>query len=151
MPAASPTSTTPSPAARRARRDVRVSTPPPRDVVRYSVLRLQKRYETRGGVREAVRIEPSKTDVQIILLAKAPAVACEILAEIQLRNTLGHPERPPVACIDRKLHFLRRDQPRALRRCVQGPRDWTEMPACADEHRCLDRVVDNPIHAFATQ
>src|SRR6266542_2514448 len=125
-----------------------MSAPPPRCIGRNRVPRLEKIHELGARVGYRARVETSKADVDMTFLPKAPAVAAEIPAEIELglfgRNTEGG----RLAWIDHHLHLLRRDERRTIGGVIQHSGHWTKVAARTDEHGRPDGLVDDPPRAF---
>src|SRR5215472_6342735 len=55
-----------------------------RRVLGDSASRFQKRHERGDMIVQSVRVHPAETDVEIVLLAKTPAVALKVGAKVKL-------------------------------------------------------------------
>ena len=95
---------------------------------------------------QRMRFQTPEADVDVIALAKAPAVSGEVRAEVQLGPLSGDLAG---ALIDRQLHFTCGNDRPAIRSAVQHPTYRTEMATGPDEHPRPDVVVDDPLGAGA--
>ena len=93
-----------------------------------------------------MRLQTPEADVDVIALAKAPAVSREVRTEVQL-GPLG--DDLAGALIDRQLHLPCGNNRPAIRSAVQRPSYRTEVTTGPDEHRRADNVVDDPLWAGA--
>src|SRR5262245_19636692 len=127
-----------------------MASPTPLAVAWNTVRLLQEVYELRRLLRQAVSVQPSKTNVHESLFAETPSVSLQVLTEVQLGHFFIDGEFIDVIRIDWEFHFLRGDDSTRLISVLQKARNRTEMTARADEHLCADRVVHDPLRAVAT-
>src|SRR6185369_14687189 len=99
-----------------------------------------------GRMGQRMRLQTPQANVDVIALAKAPAVSGEVRAEVQL-GPFGSDLTG--ALIDRQLHFPCGNDRPAIRSAVQHPTYRTEMATGPDEHPRPEVVVDDPLCAGA--
>src|SRR5215212_2325288 len=89
-------------------------------------------------------VGPPQADIQNVPLAKAPAVAFHIGAEIQLGRFLANAAARPLASIHFKLRFLGNNCRFRGLPFRNLARDGTKMPAGANDYSASDLIVDSP-------
>ena len=85
---------------------IRVAAPPPRCAGGIRCLRPKKCHELRRGLRQRTAAEATEADVDVLLLSKAPAVATQVAAEVQLRHSRRSRPGRRVSGFDREFRLL---------------------------------------------
>src|SRR5262245_51243885 len=100
-----------------------MTAPTQRRAARDPASHLEESHERCASIRQRAAIQPAQTDVEELPFPKAPAVAFEVVAVVQL-GALGS-DRPAVGVSsrNRKLCFLRNDQRVSRNGWIQPPGD----------------------------
>src|SRR6185369_14083228 len=111
----------------------------------HLALRLQPATERMDVFDQALVAFAPEPDVQKITLAEAPAVALQVVAEVQLGPVVLDATAQRLLVAHLELDFLRADRTLVLAEIrAEEPHDRAEVTASADHERCADLAVDEP-------